>query len=115
LNIFEKALGSGEKSEDQPSIGKMPNTLDVRVVSGDTYFLFFEFHKNSALLVRAYVYYYISSQGAVCREDNASPLFSRLLITLCFIAMSYIIIVAIEFIIALVGVTLLIRFYNHKQ
>jgi hypothetical protein len=29
--------------------------------------------------------------------------------------MSYIIIVAIEFIIALVGVTLLIRFYNHKQ
>jgi hypothetical protein len=28
--------------------------------------------------------------------------------------MSYIIVVAIEFIIAIVGVTLLIRFYNHK-
>ncbi len=29
--------------------------------------------------------------------------------------MSYIIIVAIEFIIAFVGVAYLIRFYNHKQ
>ena len=28
--------------------------------------------------------------------------------------MSYIIVVAIEFIIAIVGVSLLIRFYNHK-
>jgi hypothetical protein len=28
--------------------------------------------------------------------------------------MSYIIVVAIEFIIAIAGVTLLIRFYNHK-
>jgi hypothetical protein len=28
--------------------------------------------------------------------------------------MSYIIVVAIEFIIAIVGISLLIRFYNHK-
>ena len=72
--LGEKALGSGGKSEDQPSIGKMPNTLDVRVVLAIRIY-FFELQKTQRCFMRAYVYYYISSQGAVCREDNASPFF----------------------------------------
>ena len=113
--LDEKALGSGGKSEDQPSIGKMPDALDVRVVLAIRITFFVGFIDSAQHLLCAYVYYYISSQGAVCREDNASPFFKIFqLFKITYPVMNYIIIVALEFVLAIAGVALLIRYYNHK-
>ena len=51
--LSEKALGSGGKSEDQPSIGKMPNALDVRA-PGDTHYLIIKFCASVRIRVLLY-------------------------------------------------------------
>jgi hypothetical protein len=55
--LDEKALGSGGKSEDQPSIGKMPDALDVRVVLAIR-ILFLMSYTDSALIMRIRVLLY---------------------------------------------------------
>ena len=75
--LGEKALGSGGKSEDQPSIGKKAGCSRCKGMLGDTYFLYYEFsHKTQrcilSMRIRVLLYKF---QGAVCREDNASPFF----------------------------------------